>query len=157
MGCARMRLLVMSLALLLICRISTAQVATARLEGGVGDPSGAMVPGANVSVVNSRTQVRNVTSTTSEGRFLSLSLQPGFYTLSVEAEGFSVAQVSNLELTLGATVPLNIRLELGSPTEQIVVQAAAERVQVMAPLGAPAGAHAARQLLDRSAQSRLRQ
>jgi len=127
---AGMRLLGISLALLLVCRISTAQVATARLEGIVRDPSGAVVPGASVRVVNNRTQVSAEASTTSEGRFAIASLQPGVYTLHVEAAGFRSAKVDNLELTVGATVPLNVRLELGNKQDLIVVEAAEERVQV---------------------------
>jgi hypothetical protein len=131
MGHGRMCLRGISFALLLVCRISTAQVATARLDGIVRDPSGAAVPGASVSAVNSRTQIREETSTTSEGRFAFPSLQPGVYELSVKAPGFRTAVVSNLELTVGATREQDVSLELGNPNEEIVVQAAAERVQVM--------------------------
>ncbi len=130
MGHGKKCLLGLSLALLLICRISTAQVATARLEGVVRDPSGAVVPGASVWVVNNRTQARTEISTTSEGLFAFLSLQPGVYTLSVKAAGFSTAEVTNLELTVGATAAQNVKLELGKTEERIVVQVAAERVQV---------------------------
>jgi hypothetical protein len=74
-------LLAASLLLVLACRTGIAQVATARLEGFVRDPSGAIVPGATVSVVNSRTQGENRTLSTSQGFFTFLSLQPGLYYL----------------------------------------------------------------------------
>ena len=124
-----MRLHAVCIALLLVCRISTAQVGSARLEGLVRDPSGAVVPGAAISVVNTRTQARAETLTTSEGFFVFPSLQPGLYTLGVEAGGFTQKVVSNLEMNVGATVAQNVSLEVGEITELIEVQAGQERVQ----------------------------
>jgi hypothetical protein len=126
---ARMLLHIACFILVLICRISAAQVASARLEGLVRDPSGAVVPRAAISVVNTRNQARAETLTTSEGLFVFPSLQPGFYTLGVEAAGFPKTVVSNLELNVGATVAQNVKLEVGAITELIEVQAGQERVQ----------------------------
>ncbi|MFN0168394.1 MAG: TonB-dependent receptor [Bryobacteraceae bacterium] len=127
---AWIRLFVLSSVLLPICRIGTAQVATARLEGVVQDASGAVVPGAKVSVVNDRTRVRMDTPGSPEGLFAFPSLPPSVYTLSVEAAGFRKAVVSKLELTVGATVWETIKLEVGAVTESVTVQAPAERVQI---------------------------
>jgi hypothetical protein len=115
--------------LLLVCRISAAQVASARLEGLVRDSSGAVVPGAAISVVNTRNQARAETLTTSDGLFVFPSLQPGLYTLGVEAAGFHKTVVSNLELNVGATVLQNVKLEVGAIPELVEVQAGQERVQ----------------------------
>jgi hypothetical protein len=117
------RLSTVYIAFLLICRINIAQVASTRLEGFVRDPSGAVVPGAAISVVNTRTQARAETLTTSEGFFVFPSLRPGTYTLGVEAAGFRKAAVINLELNVGATVAHNVKLEVGPISEIIEVQA----------------------------------
>ncbi len=94
------------------------------------DASGAVVPNAKVSVVNNRTQARAETTVSAEGLFALPSLQPGVYTLSVEAAGFRKGVVSDLELNVGATVWETIKLEVGAVTESVTVRAPAERVQI---------------------------
>jgi hypothetical protein len=130
MRCLRAPLCKIFYALLLTCRTNSAQVATVRLEGVLQDPSGAVVTGATVSVVNTSTQAQAETSVTAEGRFIFLSLLPGLYTLSVEAAGFPKIVVPSLELNVGATVTQNVKLEVGDIAENVVVRAPAERVQV---------------------------
>jgi len=115
--------------LLLVCFLAQAQVSTSRLEGVVQDATGAVVPAAQVSVVNNRTQARAEAAATPEGRFVFPSLQPGIYTLSVEAAGFRKAVVSNIELNVGGTVSEIVKLEVGTVTESVVVEANAVRVQ----------------------------
>jgi len=117
------------LAVLLICRFSAAQVASARLEGLVWDPSGAVVTGAMISVVNARTQAQAETSTTSDGFYVFPSLQPGLYTLAVEAAGFRKTVILSLMLNVGATVAQNVNLEVGAITETVEIKASEERVQ----------------------------
>jgi hypothetical protein len=116
-------------AVLLICRIGTAQVATARLEGVIEDPSGAAVPGAKVVVVNSRNSVRAAAFASAEGQFAFLSLQPSAYRLTVEAAGFRTAVISNLELNVGESVNQVVRLEVGDVSESVTIAANEARVQ----------------------------
>ena len=116
--------------MLLACRIGTAQVVTARLEGVVQDPTGAIVPGARLAVVNKRTHVRTATSASGEGQFAFLSLQPSVYTLTAEAAGFHTAVVSNLELNVGESVNQIVRLEVGDVTESVTITANETRVQI---------------------------
>jgi hypothetical protein len=117
------------LALLLAFRTGTSQVTTARLEGVVQDPSGAVVQGARASVINTRTQAWAETLVSPQGVFVFLPLQPGTYTLTVEASGFRKAVVSDLKLNVGATVSETIRLELGAVTESVTVAVNEVRVQ----------------------------
>lgn len=105
-----------------------AQVSTARLEGTVMDESGAVIPGATVTAVNNRTQTSAATQTDQYGRFVFASLPNSTYTLTVEAKGFRKAQLTNIELNASATVNEIIRLEVGSVTETVTVEAASERV-----------------------------
>ena len=133
MSCARIRVFLVLSALLLVCRISPAQVATAHLAGVVQDASGAVVPGAKVSVVNNRTQVRAEPSAGADGLFVFPSLQPGVYTLSAEAAGFRKAVVSNLELNVGDSVNEIVKMEVGDVTESVTVAANEVRVQTTDP------------------------
>ncbi|MBZ5623847.1 MAG: TonB-dependent receptor [Acidobacteriia bacterium] len=115
--------------LILVFRTGMSQVATARLEGVIQDASGAAVPGAKVSVVNERTQVRMDMSGSPEGLFVFPSLPPSVYTLSVEAAGFRKAVVSKLELAVSESVSQIVRMEVGAVTESVAVAANEARVQ----------------------------
>jgi hypothetical protein len=115
--------------LFLIAVIGLAQVATSRLEGVAQDESGAVIPGAKVTAVNVKTQVRAETTTNAEGMFIFPSLQPGVYSVSVEAAGFRKAVLNDLEMNVAATVNQHIKLEIGQVTESVVVEANAVRVQ----------------------------
>jgi hypothetical protein len=114
--------------LLLASVLAMAQVATSRLEGTVEDSTGSVVPGAKVEVLNTKTQVRNETTANAEGRYMFASLQPGEYTLTVEAAGFRKAVKNALVLNVAQTVSEVIKLEVGSVSESVVVEANAVRV-----------------------------
>src|SRR6516162_3216962 len=65
--------------------LAVAQIQTATLIGTVRDTSGAVIPGASVTVVNTGTQFRSATLTSSEGNYYVPYLSPGSYQISVEA------------------------------------------------------------------------
>jgi hypothetical protein len=120
--------------LFLIALLGLAQVATSRFEGTVQDESGAVIPGAKVTAVNIKTQARSETTASAEGMFIFPSLQPGVYTISVEAAGFRKAVVNDLELNAALTVSQRIKLEIGQVTESVVVEANAVRSWGATPL-----------------------
>ena len=76
------RLLNGSLASCLVLPLIFAQVQNARIEGTVQDTSGAVVPGAKLSIVNIRTEVRLEAEANPSGFYTFPTLQPGFYKLS---------------------------------------------------------------------------
>ncbi|MBA3335068.1 MAG: carboxypeptidase regulatory-like domain-containing protein, partial [Acidobacteria bacterium] len=66
-----------------------AQEGSATLRGEVLDPSGAVVPGATVSIVNQETGLNRRSVTTSDsGDYVFAALTPGLYRITVEASGF---------------------------------------------------------------------
>lgn len=117
------------LSLALCAVLSSAQVATSRLDGSVQDESGAVVPGAKIVVLNEKTQVRADGVTSPDGLFIFPSLQPGIYTISVEAPGFRKAVASGVELNVSVATTQRFKLEVGQVTESVVVEAEAARVQ----------------------------
>ncbi len=108
---------------------SFAQTTNARLEGIVEDQSGAIVPSAKVVAVNKNTQDRADALTNASGTFVFPALQPGLYTLTTEAPGFRQSVVNNVELTVGATVAYNVKLEVGQNAESVQVEASSISVQ----------------------------
>ncbi|MBX9601820.1 MAG: TonB-dependent receptor [Bryobacteraceae bacterium] len=105
------------------------QIQTGRIEGTVQDSSGAVIPGAKLSAINVKTQVKVDMEADASGYYIFPSLQPGFYTVSAEAPGFRKASVTNIELNLGVTLRQDIRLEVGTVTDTVTVEASAVRVQ----------------------------
>ncbi len=101
---------VLSVAVLLSA-LCFGQTQTARLIGTVHDASGAVVPNAHVTAVNSATRVKTETTTNASGDYVLPALQPGNYSLSVEASGFRKAVVEAIELDAAANISQAVTLE----------------------------------------------
>src|SRR5438477_2004947 len=116
--------------LALLTTIVWAQAGTGELTGLVADPSGAVVPNAQVTLTNSATGDKRTTVTTAAGvyRFSALPIV-GTYTLEVAPKGFKAVKVANLVMSVGTTVTQDVKLELGTGSEQVTVEAGAEVVQ----------------------------
>jgi hypothetical protein len=100
----------------------SAQLVTASLEGIVTDPSGGVVPAANVEVINTSTNVRTAAKTNSEGRFVLPSLQPGGpYSVDVEAAGFKREERSGITLEVNQEARIDIQLQVGAASETVKV------------------------------------
>ncbi len=106
-----------------------AQIQNARIEGNVQDSSGAMIPGTKVVLVNTRTQAKLEAESEASGFYFFPTLQPGFYTLVAEAKGFRKQTVTNIEVTVGETIRQDLKLEVGTLTETVTVEAVNVRVQ----------------------------
>ena len=107
-----------------------AQVAGATLSGTINDPSGAVVPKAQVSARNTATGVTRAATTDSAGFYSIPNLLPGNYEVSVTAPGFSTAVQSNVELAVGAQQQLNIAMKIGETTQKVQVTEAAPAIQL---------------------------
>jgi hypothetical protein len=98
----------------------------ATVQGVVTDESNAAVPGARVAVTNVATGVV-VSAVTNESGFYSVPfLIPGTYRVEATKEGFAVAKRENLVVNVNQTVAVDFRLRVGTVTETVEVQAAAE-------------------------------
>ena len=115
------RLGVLTIVLLLVgvSGVAYAQ-GTATLRGEVSDNYGSAIPAAEVFVTNNATGAEVTASTDAVGGY-ALTLEPGTYTVTVEASGFEPASASNVELMAGQSVLRNFSLELGAVTTSIVV------------------------------------
>ena len=89
-----------------------AQTETGQITGTVTDPTGALVPNARIAVTSNSTGLVREATTTGSGAYSVSNLQPGVYTVTVEAGGFSrVRQQANV--AVGAKVGMDFRLEIG--------------------------------------------
>jgi len=99
------------------------------VSGTVTDSTGAVVPGATVTLVNEATNVQNVRQTNGHGYFTFVNVRPGTYVLSVELSGFSKAQLSAFTVAVNETVARNVTLQVGAATETVEVTAQSELLQ----------------------------
>jgi hypothetical protein len=106
-----------------------AQVATATINGTVTDQSGALIPGATVSLKNVATNVDRNTTTNNSGNYVLVNINPGFYTLTVHKDGFSTATQPQFELQVNQTSTLDFKLRVGSTVESVTVEAAEAGLQ----------------------------
>jgi hypothetical protein len=100
------------------------------ITGVVTDPSGAAVPGANVTIINENTGVQTPVSTTGAGNYGSPPLILGKYTVRVEKEGFKTFVRSGIILDGGVTYRQDATLELGAIAQTVEVKAASEMINV---------------------------
>jgi outer membrane receptor protein involved in Fe transport len=107
------------IAVLLTSSIGWAQEAS--LVGTVTDPSGALVPGVEISIENTGTGVVRHAKSDERGRYSISPLAIGRYTLRAEASGFRTTQVSDIRLTIGEVGHLDVVLQIGQVTEQVTV------------------------------------
>jgi hypothetical protein len=99
------------------------------ITGNVTDPTGAVIPGAAISLVNVDTgATRNVVAD-SQGRYTMEQLAPGFYKITAKATGFGDFVVERLELLVNQPATLEIQfVKVGSTSTTVEVAAAASQV-----------------------------
>jgi len=98
---------------------------TATLSGTVTDPSGAVVPGAQVTVHSLATGLDRQVTTDSAGLYAVPSLEPGDYQVQAKASGFSIYTVKQLTLQVDQRATLNMPLAVSSAGETIQVESSA--------------------------------
>jgi hypothetical protein len=116
--------ILMALALLLVFLPFAHAQTTATVSGTVQDPTGAVVPGAQVSLINEATQDTRVAVTSDAGFFAFPSLVPGTYSVKAVAKGFVPREFTGIVLHAGDSrdVPSFV-LAVGSATQSVTVQA----------------------------------
>ena len=111
---------VVGVVLLLGLSTSTLAQKNATLIGAVADSTGALIPGAEVTATEDTTKIATMSVTNGRGDY-ELAMQPGFYTLTVEAPGFQPGVYTNIELRAGQQVLRNFTLEVGAVESTVVV------------------------------------
>lgn len=104
---------------------SFAQESRATLTGRVSDPAGAAIPNATVIIKNQQTNIETTVTTSGEGNYTAIALQPGRYTVSVESPGFKRAESDQVELFTASTATFDVSLEVGQVGETITINSEA--------------------------------
>jgi hypothetical protein len=129
---------------ILCCILSTAsllfaQTATTSLRGTVKDPSGALVPGAKITILDKATGSTLDAITSSAGSYVFAQIQPARYTITVSAAGFAdQSKTAGLLVNQPATVDFTLSVQASSVT--VDVSATAQTINTSdATLGASVG------------------
>jgi len=104
-------------------------VSIASVTGRVTDPSGAMLPGAQVKMTAVDTGIVHVTTADAAGSYSFPSLPIGAYTLDVTASGFEGYAQKGIVLQVNDAVPINVTMKVGQATEKVEVEADVSMVQ----------------------------
>jgi hypothetical protein len=102
---------------------------TSTLSGTVTDSSGAVIPGASVTVKRADTGVSTEAVTNAEGQFTVPALNAGTYTVTVALSGFKTVTLNDVVINAGVPAGVKVTMEVGGIEEQVVVQAGAEVVK----------------------------
>ena len=110
------------------------------VTGRVTDPTGAAVPGSEITITNTNTNAARQTVTTDAGDYTFPSLAPGSYKLRVEHAGFKASTSENFDVQVQQVVRLDVALQLGQVSESIEVSATSTLLQAEnATIGAVVG------------------
>src|SRR5579864_1905348 len=128
---SRVNLCVLLGVTLVLSGICAGQIKSGTIVGSVTDPSGAVIPGATVTVINEETNVATTTVSDKSGAFTVPYLQPGTYSVNVDKTGSGFSKYSAAHVAVGTdqTVKITAALTLGSNVETIKVSADAIELQ----------------------------
>src|SRR5712664_4803384 len=104
------RLVFAILVVLSLAVAANAQTFRGSINGTVTDPSGAVVPNAQVKATESATGIDHTTTTTSDGAFAFQDIPLGFYKVTVTSPGFPVYTVDKVEVVAGSIYTLAVKL-----------------------------------------------
>jgi hypothetical protein len=114
---------------LLCASLAFAQSDRGTITGTVSDPVGALIPNAQVVIVNQATGVRLELNSTQTGAFSVPYLSAGVYDVSVEMPGFRKSLQKGIRVQVAQTAAVDIVLQLGTASESISVSSEAGAAQ----------------------------
>lgn len=124
-----MKISALLMALVFVCASALAQSNSGSLQGTVNDPSQAPIAGAQITARNIDTGIIASTASSSAGIYQFANLAPGRYSLKVTAAGMKEFTQNGVTVTTGTTTTLDVPMQLGAVTDQVIVNADASRLE----------------------------
>src|SRR5713101_3423360 len=124
-----LRVVFLSLFAMMLGAGSARAQTTGSIRGNVKDPSGAVVPGASVTVTLVGTDASRTTKSDEGGDFEVPELAVGTYSVTAEVKGFKKFAAKGVIVTIGHVAVVNITLQVGATSETVVVEAEAAQVE----------------------------
>ena len=123
--CVRRRLLpslaLLPIVILLASCVYGQTASTGALTGITLDPSGAVLPGVSIDLVNEETTETQSTTSDEEGRFWFVLLSPGAYELRANKTNFDVLRLANISVSVTETLRLELRFRLTQAVARVQV------------------------------------
>ncbi|MBL0155593.1 MAG: carboxypeptidase regulatory-like domain-containing protein [Bryobacterales bacterium] len=117
-------------ALAALCSLpASAQVLYGSIVGTVEDPTGAIVPGASITLTNPATGASRESKADDQGRYTVPNVQAGSYSVKVTKPGFRTLTRTGVEITINTVTRVDARLEVGQIAEQVTVTASTTALQ----------------------------
>src|SRR5258708_34769756 len=110
-------------------KFAQAQLTNGGVIGTVTDTTGVVIPGAKVTLINIGTKVAAATTTNGTGDYTFNLLNPGQYTVTIEAKDFKKLVIPGFALAAGDRLRENANMELGSMEETVEVTTSAPLLQ----------------------------
>jgi len=120
-----------SLLILLLAAASAvfAQTGTSEVNGTVTDPTGGVLPGITVKLINQGTQLVDQRPTNGTGYFVFVNVKPGTYIIRVEAPGYKTTTTSPFQVQVNETLTQEVKLVVGQVTETVEVHDTAALIE----------------------------
>jgi Carboxypeptidase regulatory-like domain/TonB dependent receptor-like, beta-barrel len=118
------RSLFVCFATIMLPMFALAQMYFGGIVGTVTDPSGAAIPGASITIVNTGTAASFHVTTNAQGDYEMMHLVPGVYTVTSEMKGFKKTVVADVTVRVSTTTTANVRMAVGAVTQSVRVTAA---------------------------------
>src|SRR5262245_10446996 len=99
------------------------------ITGNITDNSGAVVPGARITLQNPATGFTQSMVSSADGSYTFLYLPSGRYNIAAEKEGFRKAEISDVLVQVNTTSRMDVRLQVGTQTETVEVLGQAPLLQ----------------------------
>jgi hypothetical protein len=103
---------------------------TGTVLGMITDPSGAVVPGASITLNQIGTSSMRSTVSNDAGKYFFANVDPGQYSISLTKQGFATTK-SQAEVKVGQSTTLNLTLQVGTSTTTVEVQATGSELQTL--------------------------
>src|ERR1700676_2436471 len=134
-GIGRSTLAALGISFVILCLILVpgpnlvAQTDTGRVQGSVVDPSGAVIPGATLTLTNTETNASQTVTSDAAGNFNVPALPRGTYKAEISAQGFG-SQTQTFTLQVSQVQALNFKLSTGTTSTVVEVTSAAPPVDI---------------------------
>src|ERR1051326_3388861 len=99
--------------LVCLCAQASFGAVTGRISGTVKDPTGAVIPSAEVTALETQTGIRNTTKTDAAGFYSFPSLPVGHYDLDVKSSGFKDYKQTGLVLDVNTALLVDVPMQIG--------------------------------------------
>src|ERR1700719_600030 len=115
--------------ILLVTMSAFSQAGRGTITGTVTDPSGAVLSGAQVVLLDKATGVKQHTVTSGAGLYSFISLNPGVYQVTASQTGFASVAVDKITVNVDQVTDANIALRVGAATEAVTVTESAGLIE----------------------------